>query len=256
VKHIYIDDTIQDRGDFVLGAIVVGLDAADWVANALRAEGLLPGTDEFKSSARMDTEPEQVRLRARLKRGLKSGYRIGVVVVARDARDTLGAEALQALKKVAAANGLADRPVAVHFDEGLFPSVETAEALARDIALPASWELHFEQDSRVVGGLQVADLVAHTCGVMLLDPLGMVAKKVRAGENSGYDPDLEIELGFELWATLRYQFLCGPMPDEEDTLRGFVDVASYGLHIAESCSNVLRRAAEDRFGTQYLGCIH
>jgi hypothetical protein len=39
--------------------------------------------------------------------------------------------------------------------------------------------------------------------VMLLERLGHLKKMVKGGANSGYDPDLDIGLGFELWASLR-----------------------------------------------------
>jgi hypothetical protein len=67
-----------------------------------------------------------------------------------------------------------------------------------------NYKLFLEVDSIKVKGIQLADLVAHTFATMLLEQLGLVDKKVKAGENSGYDPDLEIELGFELWASIRY----------------------------------------------------
>jgi hypothetical protein len=96
-------------------------------------------------------------------------------------------------------------------------------------------------------------------GVMLLESLGYLNKTVKAGRNSGYDPDLEIELGFELWTALRYAFFKAPQPfpGPEDELAGLVfDVASYGLHVAPSASEALRSAAVARFGKCYLGCIH
>jgi len=95
--------------------------------------------------------------------------------------------------------------------------------------------------------------------IMLLGTLGLVTKKVKAGPNSGYDPDLDIELGFELWASVRYWFFCCDLKksDGDDTMEeAMVDVSSRGLYIASSCSKELRGAAEARFGKMYLGCIH
>ena len=95
----------------------------------------------------------------------------------------------------------------------------------------------------------------------MLEHLGLVSKKVRAGENSGYDPDLEIELGFELWASLRYQFFKAPQPNPgpipDDPIEDLIfDVENYGLHISEGCSQTIKDAALGRFGDCYLGCIH
>jgi hypothetical protein len=113
----------------------------------------------------------------------------------------------------------------------------------------------------VIGGIQVADLVAHWLGLMLLEQMGMISKKVRAGENSGYEPDLEIELGFEFWASLRYQFFKAPDskagPDSDSLVGELVfDVENYGLYISDRCDPPLREAARARFGECYMGCIH
>jgi hypothetical protein len=73
-----------------------------------------------------------------------------------------------------------------------------------------------------------------------------------------------IELGFELWAVVRYCFFGeGPnvtveelqaADDVTDLLR--VEVGKRGLYIADSCSERLRTAASSRFGSMYIGCIH
>lgn len=106
-------------------------------------------------------------------------------------------------------------------------------------------------------GLQLTDMVPHTLGLMLLDQLGLIDKMVKAGPNSGYESDLEIELGFELWASLRYYFLGGRFPTEVNSNEDLVvTVEDYALHIADSRPDILKSAARDRFGSQYLGCIH
>ena len=91
--------------------------------------------------------------------------------------------------------------------------------------------------------------------------MGLLKKMVRAGENSGYDPDLEIEIGFELWATMRSQIIGAPEPiepvgDGRFELYPVFTVNGYGLYIAPSCPEPLRASALGRFGTNYLGCIH
>jgi hypothetical protein len=111
---------------------------------------------------------------------------------------------------------------------------------------------------RIVKGLQIADLVAHTSGLMLLDSLGLLKKVVKAGPNSGYDENLEIDLGFEMWASLRYQFFnAGSVVNQDDLYAGaLVKVGANGLFVAASCPPELRAAAESRCDECYLGCIH
>ena len=94
---------------------------------------------------------------------------------------------------------------------------------------------------------------------LFLEHLGYLKKMVKAGKNSGYDSDLDIGLGFELWAALRYSFFkaAQPIPGSEDPLGGLMfNVADHGLHIATSCDEALRVAVVERFGECYLGCIH
>ncbi len=87
----------------------------------------------------------------------------------------------------------------------------------------------------------------------------MVKKTVKAGPNSGYDPDADMPLEFELWAGLRYNFFAtGPPPYDtwESQLDFKVDVESKGLHVSSSCEEFIKNAALSRFGSMYLGCIH
>lgn len=101
---------------------------------------------------------------------------------------------------------LRDQRHRVFFDEGLFSSERVALQCAAEIGGLDGCAIHFEQDSRSVSGIQVADHIAHTCGTMLLDALGKINKIVNV-PNSGYDDDVEIGLGFEMWAGIRYAFL-------------------------------------------------
>lgn len=240
-----------------MGAYVFGPDGDLSVSDALQRCGLRPGIDEFKSSARMHEHPEQVALRAELQRVLQE-YRIAALVMPSTERDSLGREALRGLDQIARANGLASARLDASFDEGVFASVRQALEMSAALRIDDYCEVRSEQDSRLVKGIQLADLVAHTCATMLLETLGLVKKQVKAGPNSGYDPDIELELGFELWAGLRYQFFHGgPVEGQEEVYQGaLMRVGVHGLYIADTCSRELRDAADNRFGECYLGCIH
>ena len=116
--HFYFDESIQDRGGFIVGAYVFGADAEASVSDAIARVGLKPGIDEFKSSARMSAHPEQVKLRAELGTLLRD-YRVGVLVAPRADRARLGVFALHGLDQIMQANGLAARPdMEAFFDEG------------------------------------------------------------------------------------------------------------------------------------------
>lgn len=248
--YFYFDETIQDRGGFIIGAFVYSPnDATPEVYSAIEQVGLHSGVDEFKSGAHMDRNPKQAALRDHLKEIL-GNTRIGLVVVPATERASLGHHAMLGLRKILSAKDLAHMPHSVFLDEGITVGSSYKDLLGEPGAL---CEVHESQDSRVIGGIQLADLVAHCLGGMLLERLGVVTKLVRAGENSGYEPDLQIDLGFELWASLRYQFFRAPYDPLGDLV---FDVENYGLHISDSCPQALKEAALERFGSCYLGCIH
>ena len=253
----YIDESIQQRAGFIVGAFVYSeVDLTPAVFEGIAAAGLRPGADEFKSGMRLDRRPERAAARESL-RELLQRTRVGLVIVPADRRQELGTEALDGLEKIIRANELTAGGHHAYFDQGIIVKSDLAGSLSRRVGVRC--DVLPNQDSKSVGGLQVADLAAHSMGVMLLESLGHFKKTVKAGENSGYDPDLDIELGFELWASLRYAFFKAPqpIPGPEDPLGDLMfDVASYGLHVASSCSDGLRSAALERFGECYLGCIH
>ena len=164
---------------------------------------------------------------------------------------------LVGLEKIIRANVLTTAAHRVHIDEGIAVKSALSTAFGSRIGVPC--EILSDQDSKLVGGIQLADLAAHSMGVMLLEHLGYLRKTVKVGEDSGYDPDLDIALGFELWVSLRYAFFKAsqPIPGPEGPLGELnFDVANYGLHVASSCDDALRAAVLDRFGECYLGCIH
>src|SRR5215470_2088391 len=106
-------------------------------------------------------------------------------------------EALKCLDKILATNELDKIHHDVFFDKGIFPNSACGQSSVNKICRNQNCKFHFEQNSIVVKGLQVADLIAHTCATMLLSQLGLLRKTVRVGEKLGYDPDLDIGLEFE-----------------------------------------------------------
>src|SRR5262249_17847582 len=202
--------------------------------------------DEFKSGARMDRNSAQVSARALLKGVATRFCRIGIAIAPEADRRSFGDEALRCLDKILTTNELDSVPHDVYFDEGLFPNSSYGQSSANRICRNQNCKFHFEQNSIVVKGLQVADLIAHTCATMLLSELGLMRKMVRVGENSGYDPNLEVGLEFELWSGIRYHFFAADPPpiDSWKSQSDFqADVESNGLHIADSCDEKLRKAA-------------
>jgi hypothetical protein len=67
VNHMYFDESIHQRGGFILGAYIFGPSAESRVSEALDKCGLRPNVDEYKSSMRMADHPEQLALRSELR---------------------------------------------------------------------------------------------------------------------------------------------------------------------------------------------
>lgn len=258
--YFYFDESVHPDANFILGAFAYSESALEApVAEALLQSGLEPRVDEFKSGARMCDSPAQVEARGRLTCVIQDRCRIGLVIVPGACRPTLGNYALQGLSKILTTNRFKSNAHEAFFDRGIFQSVESGKLAANHFLQRTDCEFRFEQDSRLVMGLQVADLIAHTCATMLRAQLGLVKKMVKAGENSGYDPELQVNLDFKLWAGLRYKFFAAsppPVDSWESQLDFQVEVESRGLLIADSCAQHLREAALTRFRKMYLGCIH
>ena len=138
----FFDESIHDRGLFILGAFVYSSkDIGEHVRIAFHSAGLISGQDEFKSSARMDNDSIQRRLRRDL-RSILHMTKIGLVVLPSSRRSELGLEALRGLKKIVEANALGDAEHTAYFDEGISFSGDCATLLSS--YLP-SIEVHTDQ---------------------------------------------------------------------------------------------------------------
>jgi Protein of unknown function (DUF3800) len=257
MSRFFVDESIQVRGGFIVAALVYAQeDLSPVVHEALRAAGLSPGVDEFHSGARRAGQPHLQVLREAMHAAVER-VKIAVVVVPADDRPRLGNHILDGLAKIIEANGLQGTLTSICFDENIPFTARNPTVAAFSSRFGVTVEL--EQDSRNHAGLQVADLVAHTVGIMLLDSLGLVTKIVRVGEEAGYSPDTEMELGFEMWASLRWHFFSGEALariDEDIAQAMTVPTEDYALFVAPTCPVPIAEAARARFGLMYRGCIH
>jgi hypothetical protein len=254
----YFDESIHDTAGFIVGAFVFSEnDPMDVVSAALTTAGMDPGRDEFKSGASVAIDPRQAVARDSLEKSIY-GMRIALVVTPREERPNLGLHAIHALTKFVNANAELRGPLSMSFDEGVFSSRDHGRSVTDCEPALSNIAFRFDVDSREVMGVQIADLVAHGASTMLRESMGLITKTVKAGENSGYDPELDLAIGWSIWARFRYSFLHGPSvhAEEERFPSPIVNVSDFGLFVAPTCSEELRQNAEARFGTMYLGCIH
>ncbi len=257
MAYLYLDDSKHHRFGFSLAAFVIcDGDPTEEISSIFCRNGFDPLVFEYKSSTKMKGDERLQALRSALKAYIGRSCKIAVCVVEGDKK--LGPAALKLLGKALDHPRLVRRQHQVFFDEGLFQSTKAAAELVSDDAALACCDFHFEQDSRSLLGIQLADIVAHTCSTMLLETLGQVTKKVVVNEprDSVYH-GIEIELGFEMWAGIRYAFLSQNKANPKDDFDpANVDVFPWGLFIDESVSEKIATAAMERFGENYLGCIH
>jgi len=80
---------------------------------------------------------------------------------------------------------------------------------------------------------------------------------VKAGDNTGYEPDSDMELGFDMYATIRYSFIGEFAPyDESATRQPMLILDKYGIVISPKLEGEIQLAAKERFSSMYLGCMH
>lgn len=257
MSYFYFDETIRERGNFIIGAVVASeQDLSPIVSEQWRKLGLNPESAEYKSSDPKENSDlgETQRL---VMADLLQRSKLGLTVAPSSERRRLGEYCTDLLIQIADAGFIREGEHFLYLDQNIKLGISDIARL-RDINIspfPGS-------DSRKIGGIQVADHAAHALGGMLLEEMGLITKQVLAGENSGYPPDDLLELGFELWASLRYaligrnEYIEGFSPHPDDPANPYFRIDGVGLHVASTCSEALAQQAKSRFGINYLGCIH
>lgn len=254
----YVDDSVHDEAGFIIGACVyINDEIEEEIKEIVTRNNQNPNTWEYKSNANYSKNPELIQIRSELKDLLIQKCKVGIVVLPRERRKELGKECLLALKQFIDSNGLSD-VTDVYIDQGMFTSIKKTDEYIHSLGFVDGIKFHAEQNSLVIRGIQLADLSAHLLSIMLKDAMGLVNKMVKAGENSGYDPDEDMELGFEIFAALRYCiFKRGSREPNGDMVNdATVDVGPNGLFISNYCNDDLAETARAAFGSFYLGCIH
>lgn len=254
----FLDDSSHPEAGFSVTSFVFShSDPQRDIESLLIRHRLTPGKDEYKSSTRMDHNSAYVAIREDLKEYLSRNCKVGVAIS--KTRDDIYQDASRLLQKMLKHPDIGSGHHQVFVDQGIFPTHEKRAAIER-IDCADSCTFNYEQDSKKVYGIQLADLSAHVCAIMMKDSLGLITKKVKSGENSGYDPDSEMELGFEMFATIRYAFLgvFAPYIEEPSNriLQPMLMISDYGLEISSKLDDKIHEAAKSRFESLYLGCIH
>jgi len=272
----YVDESIHIACGFVVIAFVFARGRLDdAVAHVLRDVGLTPGQDEFKSSARMDSNARMRAARDGLL-GVAGSEAAVAVFFGQCDRSDLGKHSLQALQSTLVRNGIRPSRLDVYFDSEIFPSGEEAARLHRLFYPLRACRIHPQEDSRLRLGIQVADAVAHSFGQILKEQLTGKEKLVDiGGPGTGYPKGTKANLGWTLLMSLRHALLTRPMEYNGERYNGAIDpvvldpvnddptvygehpvLIGWGVQVAPDAEEKLREGVEHAFGRIWLGCIH
>jgi hypothetical protein len=242
---IFIDESIHDRGNFIVIAAVFSADNLQGlVGDALLECGFDPEWDEYKSSMKMAGNPAAQRLRDRLQDILRQ-CKIAVAICPVSERAAVVehvGKLLFGLPSIAL-----ELPATVYFDGGMKRA---------PLELPEGVTAIHDCDSKKVGGIQVADCAAYLVSMMLLGELGILTKTVPATSvYPGHDG--EIELAWKLWASVRYALSSGdPIGGHDED--GWCEplMHPFGLLVSDGCSDAVKDAVKKRLSSVWVGCIH
>lgn len=257
MAYLYFDESIRDNGEFIIGALIISEDDLSCrIRKQWQDMGLNPNDDEYKSSS-IKVNNEVSVMQREFIRNLLQNTRLALVVLPSKDRKQLGNYCAELVLQLLGAEMLRNEIHNLYIDQNVFVD-KTNIAKLEELKV----KLYLNSDSKTEAGIQLADHASHALGGMLLEEMGIIKKQVKAGENSGYHPEDMLDLGFELWASLRYaligknHYFEGLSPPPEDPANPYFLIDGYGLYITDSCSEILSSAAKNRFGTNYLGCIH
>jgi hypothetical protein len=275
LTHCYVDESVHGESGFVATAFVFGDSSLEGaVARTLSGAGLSPEKQELKSSARMDSDPRMRAARDAILGLAGSSTRIAVSIGPYD-RSTIGKHCLQALQSVLLRNGLTSTPLDVYFDEGIFASASEAERLQALFRALDNTRIHPRENSRLVLGIQVADVVAHSVGQIVKAQISGRSKEIEiGGPDTGYPEGTRAPLGWSLLMNLRHALLTRPMAHEGDDYPLETDpvvldpvhddpaeyaqhpiLLGWGVQVAPESESELRSAVERSLGKLWLGCI-
>lgn len=251
---LYIDESIHAReGIIVIAAVYANEDMTPVLNNMMVAAGLDPERTEYKSSVNYANNLAMANLRERLKTLFNGGVKIGVAIIPADQRKSIAFEALKAAEQFIVHNKLT-LPVEVFMDQGMTKNNDAIREFMG--TLKPGIRVHLEQDSKSLKGIQLADLAAHCTAIKFKCDMGINNKVVKVKDDDIYE---EMELGFEMFATLRYAFFVNPensSSDQSQHIAADLSVFPHGLYLSELSDETFNEDVMAVFGKIYLGCIH
>jgi hypothetical protein len=275
---IYVDESIHDNLGFIVTAFVCSRnDLNAFVAKVLAEEKLEPGVNEFKSSSYMTVNPTMQIVRDKLFSVANNETKVALLISSSKMRSILGKDTMEALNLIAIRNGIDLKSSSVFFDQGIVQSEKEGFKIAEHLSMPSGAKLHFQQDSKTVMGIQIADALAHTSAQVLREQITGRGKSVQiGGEKTGYEVGTTANLGWLLLMSISRCFFVRQMlypqnmesydprtnpvilrdMDDPATFAKHPDLLGWGVIVADNLDPNISRSVETAFGKIWLGCIH
>jgi hypothetical protein len=172
---------------------------------------------------------------------IRSNARVGLLVSAASRRTALGAEIVAAVRKLAEANGVDLSGSTAIVDQGI----------RRPRIISATPRFVFDQNSKLVLGLQAADLVAALGAYILREALHGPRKYVKP-----YGDEIDAELGWTFKMGLRRNFWRKHPEFTGENFDEWFDaqLLGYGVFLGEDVPRSVGEAVEAVFSGIWLGC--
>lgn len=245
--NIYIDDSIHNKHGFMLLSFVICKHDPQGSLQEILSEY---GLEEFHACEKMKDNAVMQKIRSKVRGYVNSQSRWGVFVLPSSLRHELFDEFSTFISHLESLD--LDEELHIYVDQGIISNAE-----ATLISNNHQRATVYNCDSSEVNGIQFADLVAALCGVRLREEVSSNPKMLTYGDESGFNPPIEAELGYELWASLRYSMLKPdtPLGDDMPEMATFI-TTNYGFLLSKQVSELVAEKASKIFGEVYLGCIH
>lgn len=261
VRHrfVYVDESFVPRHDLLVAGLVFSpFDLSEDVNEILLRHGFAPGTDEFKSTANFRDEPRWGAVRdSLLDLLLKRECELAATIASHsvDLR-LLGNHVLDTVLSVAGHAGFEASPLSIYLDRDLKRDEQRLRAQIPDTAHVDRPRMVFGCDSRLVGGIQLADMIAGALRTVFVQQLEGNKAVVVFGEAEGYPQETEIQLSEEILMHLAWRFFADPLPPDEHGNQLIWTALPKGAFFSSNVKGPLRAAASARLGSLWRGCAH
>lgn len=258
-KYVYVDESFVLEHDLLVAALVFSpTDISTDVDSILIKYGFQPKIDEYKSTNNFKTEPRWQLVRddlLNLLRDRECRFAVTVGSYRHDLR-CLGNYVLSTLTQVAEHAGFSVSELVVYLDRDLYRDGGRLNEQLLKYTLADRPKLNFGIDSKQLGGIQTADMIAGFIRTVLVQELRGNPGFVVFGIDEGYEPGTEIMLSEEILMHLAWNFFADPLPPDEYGNQLTWTALPACAYLTDNLESSVKEAAKARLGSLWRGCAH